>query len=275
MKVFVFLIGITLFSNAYASAELEEAIKGFNKVASSATEPKFPCQERRVPPKQARYEEGVDASKLHEKVDLGFKKEFETSEYRGDSLSVLSPEEAEKLFKAFYEVDYMQFDYLHAGCEIRAHEYALIAKANGIKMGKAMTMYGTEIDRGGLYPKEWKEKDKAGEKIPVPDGFIGWRYHVAPYVLVKDGDKIKPYVFDMGIAKKPKTLKQWNSSLKNMDEKETRTFTKGSDFLHPYDESPREPGKSFIGTELNKQKLIREMGIYEFEYWDSKGLLSY
>ncbi len=275
MKVFVFIIGLVLCPYSFANQELEDAITGFNKLARTGTAPLTPCNDGKVPPRQVYYEEGDDASELYKKVDLGIENSFEEEEYQDDKISVLTKEQADELFMAFSEVDYMKFDYLHAGCEIRAHEYALIAKANGIKMGKAITMYGDEIDRGGLYPKEWTDKEKKGEEIPVPDGFVGWRYHVAPYVLVKDGDSVKPYVLDIGIAKKTKTLSEWNSSLKNLDEKETRTYVKSSGYLHPYDKNPREPGKSFISTELNKQKLIREMGIFEFEYWDEKGLLNY
>ncbi len=275
MKVLTFLIGLALCSYSYANQELEDAITGFNQVASRGTDPLMPCRDGKVPPRQVYYEEGADASKLHEKVDLGFSKKFKTNEYEEDSLSVLSREEADKLFKAFSEVDYMKFDYLHAGCEIRAHEYALIAKANGIEMGKAMTMYGDAIDSGGLYPKEWMTKERAGEKVPAAEGFVGWRYHVAPYVLVEENGVIKPYVLDVGIADKTKTLEEWNTSLINRKEKETRTFVKDRGYLHPDDRGPRLPEKSYIDSEINKQKLIREMGYFEFEYWDNKGLLSY
>lgn len=275
MKILCFIISIAFYSSSYADTQLEAAINGFNEIAKYGTEPLTSCNDGKVPPRQVHYEEGADATELHKKVDLGLNKSFKMQEYQGDMISVLSKEEADKLFNAFSEVDYMKFDYLHAGCEIRAHEYALIAKANGIEMGKAMTMYGDEIDRGGLYPKEWTKKVKAGEEVPVPDGFVGWRYHVAPYVLVKDGDEIKPFVLDIGIAEKPKTLKQWNSSLIKSTKKETRTFVKDRDYLHPDDEKSRKPDQSFIDTEINKQKLIREMGYFEFEYWDGKGLLNY
>lgn len=275
MKVLYFIIGLALCSHSYANQELKEAISGFNEVAKNSTSPATPCSDGRLAPKLVAYEEGDEAKDLHKKVDLGFKRSFETGEYEGDSLSILTVDEADKLFKKLSEVEYMKFDYLHAGCEVRAHEYSLIAKENGIEMGKAITMYGNEIDSGGLYPKEWAKKVEKGEEIPVPDGFVGWRYHVAPYVLVKDKGEIKPYVLDMGIAKKTKTLSEWNSSLKNLEEEETRTFVIDRGFLHPDDKRPRKAGESFIETEINKRKLIREMGIFEFEYWDSKGLLSY
>ncbi|MFT6071002.1 MAG: hypothetical protein ACJAT2_002851 [Bacteriovoracaceae bacterium] len=275
MRVLCFIIGIVLCSHSYANQELKDAITGFNNLAKHGTDPLLPCREGKLPPRQVYYEEGADASELHKRVDLGFKKGFKTQEYEGDRISVLTKEEADKLFKAFSEVDYMKFDYLHGGCEIRAHEYALIAKANGIEMGKAMTMYGDRIDRGGLYPKEWTKKEEAGESIPAAEGFVGWRYHVAPYVLVKEKGVVRPYVLDVGIAEKTKTLNEWNSSLISLKEKKTRTFVKQRGYLHPDDKTPRVPEKSYISTEINKQKLIREMGYFEFEYWDNKGLLSY
>ncbi len=274
MKILLILALFTLLNSTYAN-ELYNAIAGFNKVASSATDPLTSCNDGKIAPKQVSFSKGDEASHLFEKVDLGLGHKFPQGEVEGEKISVLTKEEADKLFKAFSQVEYMKFDYLHAGCEIRAHEFALIAKANGIDMGKAMTMYGDTVDRGGLYPDEWTQKEKRGETIPVPSGFVGWRYHVAPYVLVKDGNEIKPYVFDIGIADRPKTLSQWNKSLDFNKDKKTKTFVKERDFLHPLDRGPRPENTSYIQSELNKQELIREMGIFEFEYWDEKGLLSY
>ena len=269
------LLSICLYSNSYAETDVLDFIKDINYFVSHATDPVTSCDDKRLPPKNVNYTKGEDASEFYKKVDLGLGSEFPSGDYEGDQISILTKEQADKLFKAFSEIEYMKFDYLHAGCEIRAHEFALIAKENGIEMGKGMTMYGDTVDRGGLYPEEWTEKKKRGESIPVPTGFVGWRYHVAPYVLVKEGNEVKPYVFDIGIAEKPKTLSQWNKSLTFSTAEETRTFVKDRNFLHPLDNTPRTEGKSFIGTELNKQELIREMGIFEFEYWNEKGLLSY
>ena len=257
---------------------LRDAISGFNRVVTHATEPLANCDQGRLPPEQVIFEKDVDTKKLHQKVDLGLGDgtKLPTGTYEGDELTILTQEEADKLMRAFEEVEYMKFDYLHDGCEIRAHEFALIARANGIEMGKAMTMYGNEISSGGLYPKEWTRLAEQGaqDKIPVPEGFVGWRYHVAPYVLVQDGDEVRPYVFDIGIAKKPKTLSQWNQTLTNATREKTRTFVKDRAYIHPLDNAPRKE-ESHIGTELNKQELIREMGYFEFEYWDQKGLLVY
>ncbi len=280
MKRLSFIAGLcfTLFTYAEPSQnEVRKAIIGFNEVADHGTDPLLNCKQERFPPDQVSFQKGDDTKELYKKVDLDLPGELPLGSYEGDELTILTKEQADRLFKAFSEVEYMKFDYLHAGCEVRAHEFALMAKANGIEMGKAMTMYGDEIGSGGLYPQEWKDLKKNNKKtqIPVPDGFIGWRYHVAPYLLVKDGDEIRPYVFDIGVAKKTKTLGDWRKSLINATTEETNTFVRDRGHLHPDDKNPRREEVSYIGTELNKQELIREMGIYEFEYWDQKGLLSY
>ena len=258
-----------------ANESLYEAIEGFNEVVDNATEPLDSCHDGKRLPHTLGFNKGDDASEFHQEVDLGLGSQFPQTTYENDQISILTQEQADKLFKAFEEVAYMKFDYLHAGCEIRAHEFALIAKENGIEMGKAMTMYGDEIDRGGLYPEEWERMRKQGKTPPVPEGFVGWRYHVAPYVMVRQGDQVIPYVFDIGVAQEKKTLGQWNKSLTHATQRETRTFVKDRAYLHPDDRNPRQPEQSYIQTELNKQELIREMGIYEFEYWNEKGLLDY
>lgn len=254
-----------------AEPSVEDAIGGFNEIASKSTDPSFGCEKRR--PKEVVFEEGLDANQLHKKVELSLKGPFETMEYEGDLVTVLSKAQAELLFKDFSEVGYMNFDYLHAGCETRAHEFAMIAKVNGIEMGKGMTVYG-DGDRGGLFPEEWHQMEKRGEKIPVPEGFVGWKHHVAPYLLVREGGEVRPFVFDIGVAEKPKDIEDWRKSLINQTSEETRSFVRERAVIHP-DTGPRDKEESFISTEINKQKLIREMGIWEFEYWDEKGLLNY
>ncbi|MCR9203913.1 MAG: protein-glutamine glutaminase family protein [Halobacteriovoraceae bacterium] len=274
MRVSLFLLTICFYCNiVVADPTVEDAILGFNQVASTSTLPVDNC-EKRSPP-EVIFEEGLDANKLHEQVALSLKGPFETAEYEGDQITVLSKEQADQLFKDFSEVGYMKFDYLHAGCETRAHEFAMIAKVNGIEMGKGMTVYGNgDRSKSGLFPQEWKDKMANDEAIPVPEGFVGWYHHVAPYLLVKEGEEIKPYVFDIGVAEKPKTLDQWKASLINSTQKETSTYVRERAVIHP-DMGPREVEESYISSEINKQKLIREMGIWEFEYWNEKGLLNY
>lgn len=274
MKILLAILTICFYSGeilGQSDQNLRDAISGFNDVVSNSTLAISNCDKRSPP--EVQYQEGDDANKLYEKVELSLEGPLPTQNYEGDQISVISKEQAENLFKEFSEVGYMHFDYLHAGCEIRAHEFAMIAKANGIEMGKAMTVYG-DGERGGLFPSEWIEMEKKGEKIPVPDGFVGWRHHVAPYVLVRDGDVVKPFVFDIGVAEKIKPLDEWRGSLINATQEETKTFVRDRAVIHP-SQGPRTVEESYISTEINKQKLIREMGIWEFEYWDEKGLLNY
>ena len=60
--------------------------------------------------------------------------------FEGVKVSVLTKEEAQKLFDSFRELSYIPSKYLEDGCYARAHELALIAKNNGITLGKAFLL---------------------------------------------------------------------------------------------------------------------------------------
>jgi len=169
----------------------------------------------------------------------------------------------------------MKFSHYDGGCEIRAHEFALIAKANGIEMGKAHAVYGDgESFGGGLYPKEWKEKKRRGEAIPVADGFMGWFYHVAPFVLVQTEDGPKPYVFDIGIAENMKPLGHWEKDLVSEKDEKARFKTQTRKKIYYDSPDSRMTEESEIHRELKKERLIQQMGFYEYDYWvNEQGLI--
>jgi len=260
----MWLIFLNIFSfHVFAQLEVDKDVFEINNVVTNATNSAVGCVEKRDPPK--KIELSGDSKQYHKKVEISSPGKKTMEKYKGVEISVLNKEDADKLFLELSKIDYMQFDYLHDGCALRAQEFALIAKENGYELGKAMLSHK---DGAGLFPKEWINNSEA----PVPEGFFGWRYHVAPVVLVKDKDgKIEPYVMDIGVAGKLKKLKEWS---KDMEPNEKRVRLEVTDRSHIFPNSRvRDLENSWIDGQLEDQKLIRELGIDEFLFRREQGWL--
>lgn len=207
----------------------------------------------------------IDYDDYHKNVDLNVGRSFETVKHDGNEVSVMSLEEAQALFIAFSEIDYMKFDYLHDGCFRRAHELALMAKENGIQMGKVFLSHADATSR--LYPQSWKNEVNP----PVPSGFVGWYYHVTPYVMVEVDGEIVLYSFDVGVAKKAQSLSEWKEILSQKGHKYTTTFREAKYIYHDTDHQAE--GESLIGQDIEDQIMIYEMGIDDFMYFRQKGMI--
>lgn len=213
----------------------------------------------------ASYEVSGQASSYYSQVELDIINDAQVVSYKGDTISVLAEEQADQLFAEFSKIPYMIFDYLHDGCFARAHEFALIAMVNSIEMGKVFLTDKEDI--ASLYPQEWINNSSA----PIPYGFVGWRYHVAPYVLVKVEGELVPYVFDIGVSLKPKSVEQWVASL-TKDEQGTTLAFSDKDFM--FEGSSYPVGNvSNIAGQLRDQQLIRELGISEYLFQLEQGWL--
>ena len=106
-------------------------------------------------------------------------------------LTVLSPAEADKLVAQFLNDKNIPFDYALDGCFARAHKMAYLMQEKGIISGKAFVI-------GRLF---------ANPKY----GPVSWRYHVAPVVLVKINDEIKPYIIDPALFNKAVPYEEWRN----------------------------------------------------------------
>lgn len=182
-----------------------------------------------------------------------------------DGVSILSEEQAKKLFKAFEDVDYMLYKYMDDGCYIRAHEFALIAERFGIKMNKSFLL----PEEGSLlFPDE---AFKANEKAFM-SGFQGWKYHVAASVYVqKEDGSVEPYVFDVGTQKKEMNYEQWKSSLNPKGQKSS-VKTRPSQFIFD-DSNLAMPGESVIDWLIERQEQIDELGEDEYMFRVEQGWL--
>ncbi len=262
LLIFLFSASITAFGQG--ARDVGRAINGFNEIARSAGLPSANCNGRQsaaLAPIEVVTE--GDPNLYYQQVELNGDWQNQKSSFEGDEVSVLTEEQARELFIEFSRIEYMKFDYLHDGCFDRAHEFALIAKNHGIEMGKVFLRDAEES--ASLYPKEWLGKEDA----PVPQGFVGWRYHVAPYVLVKKGNELVPFTFDVGVSEGPKSLQDWQKDL-NPRNKRHRTTFKDRGFL--FEDSRWELGdESSIAEQIEDQNRIRELGIDEFLYGREQG----
>ena len=213
----------------------------------------------------ASYEVSGEASSYYSQIELDTTSDTEVASYKGDTVSVLSIEQADQLFSEFSMIPYMMFDYLHDGCFARAHEFALIAMNNSIEMGKVFLTDKEDI--ASLYPQEWINNTSA----PIPYGFVGWRYHVAPYILVRIKGELVPYIFDIGVSKKPKLVDEWVTSLTKNQQGTALVF---SDRGFMFEGSSYPAGDiSNIAGQIRDQELIRELGISEYLFQLEQGWL--
>lgn len=244
---------------------VEDILSDLNRVARTATDAPSNCDglERR-----ANYQVNLEGNPedFHKEIKLTSGPAKETSGFEGDEVVVLTEEQAQRLFEEFSEIDYMKFDYLHDGCFARAHEFALIAKRHGIEMGKVFL--SDKNEDASLHPQEWLDSPNP----PVPNGFVGWRYHVAPYVLVKKGDQLVPTVFDIGVANRPKSVKEWQESMTQGPPDDYRITYRDRGYIFESGNSTS-GGRSNIAGQFEDQQLIRELGVDEFLFRREQGWL--
>ena len=266
MRLIFFLLTICFYVlQSHAEVTVEDIVSDLNSVAQTATDAPTNCDGHR---RRANYQVDTsgDPNNFHKEVSLASGPFEETSEFEGDEVSILTEEEAQKLFEEFSKIDYMKFDYLHDGCFARAHEFALIAKEHGIEMGKVFLSENNGSAR--LYPKEWLGNSKA----PVPNGFVGWRYHVAPYVLVKKEGKLVPTVLDVGVSPKAKPVHDWQLDMIQGHPEKFTTIYRDRKYMYEDGRSTYE-GQSNIGGQFEDQRLMRELGIDEFIFRREQGWL--
>ncbi len=265
MRVALILL-VYLYSTPSFSNEVLKLFAKAKKAVTHGVDAKTGCQLKTLSA-SIEIDPQIDSDLYHKEIKINLGRKIKKVNFQGDEVSVLSEEEAQDLFKLFSQIDYMKFDYLHDGCFARAHEFALMAKENGIEMGKVFLR--EKNDKPHLYPEKWKENPTA----PVPSGFVGWRYHVTPYVLVEKEGELIPFVFDVGVADRSQNLEEWKDSL--MDPKTTvvndRVVTyRDRGYIYETGSSYY-PDSSSIKSQLEDQEAIRELGIDEFLFQRDMG----
>ncbi len=264
MKNLIIFISLLFLSGNIFCGDLESAIVGFDAVANTSTDAIVNCDSFQKPP-DISVDLNGDPNLYHLDVKLGRSYGDKKSDYLGDEVSVLTIEEANELFEEFSRIKYLHFKYLHDGCFSRAHELALIAKEHGIEMGKVFL--SSSSDRAQLFPKNWINNPQA----PVPSGFMGWHYHVVPYVLVEENGELKPFVFDVGVSPKGEFVEDWRNGLEIKSGAASLTY-KDRDYMFA-DTSYKTGEVSTIASQIEEQRLIEELGINEFLFRKEQGWL--
>lgn len=108
-------------------------------------------------------------------------------------LTQLSEDDAFAIFTDMAMREDIPFEFLMDGCYARAHKMVRVLEANGIIAGKAFI-------EGELYADS-----KFGE--------VGWRYQVAPVIMVKKGNAVVPYVLDPSLFSKPVPQTEWKAKI--------------------------------------------------------------
>lgn len=239
MKVF-FVIVLTIFSiSTHASEDLSSFVARLDSTLKYLNSSKG---------------EGCDAIKLTEasKVNIGLGEE---------RVSVMSEEDAQKLFAELKSHGEIPFDFSIAGCEERAHEMSRLMLLKGITPMKVFA----SVD----------EDDSPRLRRPNPTKtgtVVEWKFHVAPAVLVKKGDQIVPYVLDPSLEDKAVPATEWRSAMTrhNPKMKVDMKFTPAAQF-----DSRGFIITNFKDNELNKsiketlkEHKVRSKSVEgEDEYW--------
>lgn len=214
---------------------------------------------------QVNFFKKKDPNDFHRSVRLPITSK-PTVKYEGLDVSVMTKAEAEELFRFFQEIDYLPTKYLEDGCYARAHEIALIAERNGIQMGKAFLSPKNE-DGALLYPESLRNANPS----PFSSYFGGWKYHAVPFVMVRNGNRIEPMVFDLGVASNVQTFSQWGRNLSSRPNDNQITVRSKGHIFH--DGNYRSDGESIIGNLIETEKLIDEIGMSEYVFRVEQGWL--
>jgi hypothetical protein len=108
-------------------------------------------------------------------------------------LSILTLDRAQELFNKLASNKDIPFTYAKDGCFARAHKMAMLLDEEKIISGKAFM-------QGKFFAQ-------------TISGPAFWTYHVAPIVLVKVGEELKPYIFDPSMFNRPVTMAEWKKGL--------------------------------------------------------------
>lgn len=212
---------------------------------------------------ESDYSEQEDARDFHHRIKFSVQEKSKT-QFQGQEVSVISYEEAQKLFELFSKIPYMPDKYLEDGCYARAHELMLIAEKNGLDFGKAF-LQRPESGSSLLVPKKLKEGASFHKH------FAGWKYHANAFVMVEKDGQVVPMVFDIGVASRPQTIDEWKNNL-STEPKKVKLIIRQKDYVFD-DGNYSSPGQSIIHNLIETQNLIDEIGQEEYNFRVEQGWL--
>lgn len=256
-----YLLFYLLLTTSLQAQLVSEEIAGFFRQISTLGESPSVCLEGLS---ESDYAQVEDPRDFHQKVRFDIK-EIEKTNYQGHEVSVLSYEDAKKLFEIFSQIPYLPTKYLEDGCYARAHELMLIAQNNGIDLGKIFIEPPTTGGHSLLYPTNLKEG------ASLDPSFAGWKYHANAFVMVKKDGVLTPMVFDVGAAASLQSVEDWKKNLSTRPQ-EARITVRQRDYVFS-DGNFSSPRQSIIHNLIATEKLIDEIGMGEYNFMVERGWL--
>lgn len=140
----------------------------------------------------------------------------------GLQLTVLTEEQAQKLHSELAKYDWrLRFHIPDDGCRARAAIMSRVMRDMGITPGKIWTEPG------------WFSS--IGDNVKNRRMLAGWKYHVAPFILVNRGGKVEPLVIDPSVSKKPLPVDDYQKMLSATPQRNYVYFSGAA----PYDPSQK------------------------------------
>lgn len=265
-RIFYFIISLKFFASfsAFSQTAAPSFHRGLQEISQGAVAPDCCLVHHASQNTQFR---GGDPNFFHQHVNLNIGRPLGEATVGGEheGISILSEQQAQDLFNAFRSIEYLPFEYLDGGCEARAHEFALIAERHGINMLKAFMV--PEND-GLLYPKKFEYDPNA----PFLNAFQGWRYHVAPSVVVRGEDgSHRLMVFDVGPTDEPTNIREWIGQL-SPSGSTPEIIYRNRDYIY-HDGNYTSPNRSIISSVIETQRQIEELGESEYVFRVMQGWL--
>lgn len=127
---------------------------------------------------------------------------YRTVTYGGHMATVMTEQDAQKLFKELKAHSEIPYEFSYGGCEYRAHAMVQIMREKGITPLKAFAVVDLKTVNVLTAPHPKKKNEN-----------IKWKYHTSPLVLVEKDGKIEPYTLDPSLESQAVPLPKWKSDM--------------------------------------------------------------
>lgn len=157
----------------------------------------------------------------------------------------VTPQEATILFDKAKADTKIPFDYPLDCCYSRAHE-----------MCRQFEKEGVECRKGWNYASPGNSlRANTAKNAVTPDGYVEWRYHVAPLLAVKQPDgTVGDYIIDPSLHDKPVPLDVWKGRMNDKNSIFKTTDSK------PYYQSADGSYKLFDADYAETNNMLKEHG---------------
>jgi hypothetical protein len=127
---------------------------------------------------------------------------YRTATYESHTATVMTEQDAQKLFKELKAHSEIPYEFSYGGCEYRAHAMVKILREKGITPLKAFAVVDLKTANVLTAPHP-KNKNKT----------IEWKYHTSPLILVEKNGKIEPYTLDPSLESQAVPIPKWKSDM--------------------------------------------------------------